>query len=161
MSNAKVVTYYEHFDESNLSLCREESYDASIARMCIFSILCNSMKHHRHLISNVKIGDNFAIWQIIYSNFSCVSYAQNQMAGLDFSQILMLPDETFSAYLRRWKASLTQLQGTIASGISEQCMVQHLLSGLLGNPHFTHNLDLEHLGTYHDVDALKQYPPQA
>jgi hypothetical protein len=99
-SNAKVVTYYEHFDESNFSLCREGSYDASVARMCIFSILRNSMKDHRHLISDVMIGDNFSIWQI-YSNSSCVSYAQNQMAALDFSQVLMLPDETFSTFLRR------------------------------------------------------------
>jgi hypothetical protein len=86
------VTFYEHYDEDDITLCREESPSASVSRMFIFECLLQSLKHYPGLLTDVKIGDNFNAWRIITSTFSCVSFAQHQVARIRFSRALMLPN---------------------------------------------------------------------
>jgi hypothetical protein len=47
---SRVVTFYEHFDSNNTTLCHEEERDATINRMTTFKIM-----HYPGLFSEVKL----------------------------------------------------------------------------------------------------------
>jgi hypothetical protein len=99
----KDVVFFNTYNSSDISACKEESFEAQVMRLVAYKLLVNVVSMTPELISHVPIGDNYQIWTIISKHYSNVSFTQQQVALRAITAISWRPDELLPVFFTRFE----------------------------------------------------------